>query len=116
MDLSDGLIGDLPKILAMSDVAARLDRVAIPVAAAVRALFPGGADELALTGGEDYELLATVSADRVDGVMDAAREVGSTLTVVGRIVERSNRSTPLTLVEADGSERPAAGGAFDHFA
>ena len=38
MDLSDGLLGDLPKILAASGVAARLDEGDIPVAAAVRAL------------------------------------------------------------------------------
>ena len=116
MDLSDGLLGDLPKILAMSGVAARLSRSVIPVAAAVRALFPDEADELALSGGEDYELVATVPADRSDRLIDAAHATGSTLTVVGHVLERSGQSPPLVLVEADGSERPAAEGAFDHFA
>src|SRR5215207_8387328 len=54
MDLSDGLLGDLPKILAASRVAERLDEGAIPVAAAVQALFPDEWIELALRGGEDY--------------------------------------------------------------
>jgi len=115
MDLSDGLLGDLPKILAMSGVAGRLQRDAIPVAAAVRALFRDVADEMGLSGGEDYELVATVPVERVDRVIESAGAVGATLTVVGEIVARSDPGTPLMVVDADGSERPAAGDAFDHF-
>ena len=59
MDLSDGLFGDLPKLLAASGVTARIDARRIPVAAAVRALFPQEWLELATRGGEDYELLFT---------------------------------------------------------
>ncbi|MBA3413759.1 MAG: thiamine-phosphate kinase, partial [Chloroflexia bacterium] len=40
MDLSDGLFGDLPKILAASAVSAWIELRLLPVAAAVRALFP----------------------------------------------------------------------------
>ncbi len=61
MDLSDGLMGDLPKILSASSVSARLDEREIPVAAAVNALFPNEWIELAMRGGEDYELLFTAA-------------------------------------------------------
>ncbi|MCA9880064.1 MAG: thiamine-phosphate kinase, partial [Thermomicrobiales bacterium] len=57
MDLSDGLLGDLPKILAASGVAAEIDLRDVPVAAAVRALFPEQWLTFATRGGEDYELL-----------------------------------------------------------
>lgn len=116
MDLSDGLAGDLPKILAMSGVAARLRPGAIPIAAAVRALFPDETAEMALSGGEDYELVATVPVVRVDRVIEAAGAIGATLTAIGEIVEQTDDPARLTLVEADGSERPATEGAFDHFA
>ena len=76
MDLSDGLLGDLPKILAASGVAARLDEGDIPVAAAVRALFPDEWVDLALRGGEDYELLFTAPRAAWDAIEGAAREGG----------------------------------------
>jgi thiamine-monophosphate kinase len=60
MDLSDGLFGDLPKILVASGVSARIDPALVPVAAAVRALFPDRWFDLATRGGEDYELLFTI--------------------------------------------------------
>jgi thiamine-monophosphate kinase len=114
MDLSDGLLGDLPKILARSGVAAVIDEDAIPVAAAVRALFPDERLALALRGGEDYELLATAPLERVAALKDAARAVGSDLTVVGAIRAR-RADAPALMLRADGVERPGVAGAFDHF-
>lgn len=58
MDISDGLLADLGKLCAASGVAAVVHADAIPVAEAVSRLLPQQAIELALTGGEDYELLA----------------------------------------------------------
>lgn len=86
MDLSDGLAGDLPKILAASGVGARIDMEKIPVLPAIRALFPDDWQRLALHGGEDYELLCTVAPELVDDVITQAREVGATLTPIGEIV------------------------------
>ena len=91
MDLSDGLLGDLPKILAASGVSARLDEGAIPVAAAVRALFPDEWIELALRGGEDYELLFTAPRRAWDAIEDAARQAGGTVTAIGEIVAARSR-------------------------
>ena len=90
MDLSDGLLGDLPKILAASGVAARLDEGAIPVAAAVRALFPDEWLDLALRGGEDYELLFTAPRHAWDAIEAAARQAGGTVTAIGEIVARGS--------------------------
>ena len=90
MDLSDGLLGDLPKILAASGVAARLDEGAIPVAAAVRALFPDEWVDLALRGGEDYELLFTAPRHAWDAIEAAARQTGGTVTAIGEIGARGS--------------------------
>ena len=83
MDLSDGLFGDLPKILDASDVAAQVDETAIPVAAAVRALFPDRWFDLATRGGEDYELLFTAPPDRFAAIALAATEIQATITPIG---------------------------------
>lgn len=86
MDLSDGLSGDLPKILAASGVGARIDIDTVPVLPAVRALFSDNWQRLALHGGEDYELLCTVNPHIVDDVIAAASNVGATLSPIGKII------------------------------
>jgi thiamine-monophosphate kinase len=115
MDLSDGLLGDLPKILRASGVAAEIDEGAVPVAAAVRALFPDRWLALATTGGEDYELLATLPPERASSIIDRAAEVGSTLTAIGTILPRTGGQADLRSRSLDGHVQPVAHGAFDHF-
>lgn len=112
MDLSDGLLGDLPKILAASEVGATVDARTLPVAPAVRALFPETWLDLALRDGEDYELLFAVPPARFDRIVRAAEAIGSTVTAIGRIELASHG---LTLRGLDGSEETVAPGAFDHF-
>ncbi len=41
--------------------------------------------DLAAAGGEDYELLATLAAERLDAARDAVAATGSTLTVIGEV-------------------------------
>ena len=115
MDLSDGLMGDLPKIMAASRVAARVEEAAIPVAAAVRALFPDEWVELALRGGEDYELLFTAPRHSWDGIKAAAQQMGGTVTAIGEIVADGSDSQGIELVGSDGTRRTVSSGAFDHF-
>jgi len=69
IDVSDGLLGDLKKLLQASAVGAELDVERVPQSVALRSRF--GADErrrFALTGGDDYELCFTAAADRVSGI------------------------------------------------
>lgn len=116
MDLSDGLLGDLPKILAASGVAARLDAAAIPVAAAVRALFPDDWLRLATRGGEDYELLFTVPPATWPRVQEAAASAGSTVTAIGEVIPHRPGEPLIRLRGLDGVEREVPPGAYDHFA
>jgi thiamine-monophosphate kinase len=113
MDLSDGLYGDLPKILVASDVSASVDEAKIPVAAAVRALFPANWLELATQGGEDYELLFTASPGAFERIQTAASEIGATVTAIGEITEGDDHR--LIAMDAAGARREVASGAFDHF-
>lgn len=116
MDLSDGLLGDLPKILKASGVSGRVNVLDMPVLPALRALFPDRWLELALRGGEDYELLATVPAGSVKILQAAAAEIGATLTDIGEVIPLDADAGPaLLMVDTDGSERSVDIGAFDHF-
>lgn len=114
MDLSDGLFGDLPKILSASGVDATVDLSTMPVAAAIRSLFPDRWLELATRGGEDYELLLTIPADRLSLFQDALAEIDQTLTVIGGIGLRSSNPT-LSARSQTGTLTPIIMGAFDHF-
>jgi thiamine-monophosphate kinase len=115
MDLSDGLLGDLPKILAAGHIAARLDARRIPVAAAVRALFPDDWLDLALRGGEDYELLFTAPAARWAEIAAVVVEVGGVVTEIGEITARRDGEAVMEMTGLDGETRALSAGAFDHF-
>ncbi len=115
MDLSDGLFGDLPKVLAASGVSAKLRADALPVAAAARALFPEEWLELATRGGEDYEILFTAAPGAFAAIRNAASRIDISLTAIGEIVAGEVSQTTLTMRGLDGVERPIVTGAFDHF-
>jgi len=67
--------------------------------------------ELALSGGEDYELLAAMPAEAVEGARRELSEVfGVSLTEVGEITPEG-----LVAVDADGTERPLEPRGWDHF-
>ena len=60
IDVSDGLAGDLGKLLAASGVGGEIDLEKLPLSAALREGFDADTQRrLALTGGDDYELCFT---------------------------------------------------------
>ena len=89
--------------------------LAVPVAAAVRALFPDEWIDLALRGGEDYELLFTAPRNSWDGIDAAARHIEAPVTAIGEIVADGSDPQGIELVGSDGTRRTASPGAFDHF-
>ena len=114
MDISDGIGSDLNHILEASGVGAEVDTGMLPLSPALqRVCAREGWDavELAVSGGEDYELLFTVAPD-------AEKTLPVPHTVTGRITPRqsersschSERSRGISWVGAD---RPFGG--FDHF-
>lgn len=116
MDLSDGLMGDLPKILAASGVSAEVDERRIPVAAAVRALFPEDWLKFALRGGEDYELLFTAPPALWPELEAAVIAAGGTVQEIGRITALDAAQPTITVTDLSGERQSIAPGAFDHFA
>ena len=87
MDISDGLAGDLDKLCRASGVAATIHAERVPLSEAARAalLADPSLVEPILTGGDNYEILATVEDAKVAALRAAAQAAGVTLTEIGRI-------------------------------
>ncbi|MBX3071544.1 MAG: thiamine-phosphate kinase [Thermomicrobiales bacterium] len=115
MDLSDGLLGDLPKILSASQVSAELQIADLPVASSVRALFPHDWLSMALSGGEDYELVFTASQEAYDAISGPANDFHQMVTVIGRVVEADTSGASLRMFDESGNQVPHTTGAFTHF-
>jgi thiamine-monophosphate kinase len=91
LDVSDGLVGDFAHICKQSGVGGEIDADAVPLSAGAKALVASDPTALAtvLTGGEDFEILATVRASDADHFAEAAAEAGVPVTPIGRVVEGS---------------------------
>lgn len=104
IDVSDGLAHDLAQLCEASGVGAELDLAALPIDDAMRALAASlGVDavELALGGGDDYELVLALPAD---ASIEGATRVG-TLTA-SRALRARDPSGALRALDPRG---------FDHF-
>jgi thiamine-monophosphate kinase len=78
IDVSDGFLADLVHLLDASGVGCEVEPGAIPIDANLNDLDLGVDPlELALTGGEDFELMATVPPDRLGGIGDVVTRVGT---------------------------------------
>jgi thiamine-monophosphate kinase len=116
MDLSDGLAKDLTRLCAASGVGARVELDRVPVAPSLRLGAEAlGLDALGLAvgGGEDYELLATLDATDLDRAREELDErFGTPLTEIGVIVEEPG----LLAVDGTGAAASLAPSGWDHFA
>ena len=110
IDISDGLLADLRHICQASKVGARIQTDRIPIHPAVKANFGSRALEIALSGGEDYELLFTASASAIKQVTAAAT---CPITVIGEIT--AGNAGQVTLADAQGNPVDAAGLGWQHF-
>jgi thiamine-monophosphate kinase len=108
IDISDGLVADLGQIGRASQVGARIDANRVPVAPEVKAAFGDRALELALTGGEDYELLFTAGAEIMEKVKQAAT---CPVTVIGEITTGQG----VTVVDRQGKPLKLSKAGWEHF-
>jgi thiamine-monophosphate kinase len=106
IDVSDGLAGDAAHVATASGALLAIEAAALPIApgvAEVAAATGRDALELAVSGGEDYELLAALPPDRLGAVRDALAATGLALTEIGR-VEAPGEAGPRAEVRQPGGE------------
>ena len=110
IDISDGLVADLGHVCRASKVGARLKVDRIPISPPVQTHFGDRALEMALTGGEEYQLLFTAAPAQIDNVK---ADTSCPVTVIGEIT--ADNIGEIVLVDSNGSlvDLPATG--WDHF-
>jgi thiamine-monophosphate kinase len=110
IDISDGLLSDLRQICKASQVSARVEVDRLPVHPGVRDNFGARARELALAGGEDYELLFTASAEVINKVK---KEAPCPVTIIGEIT--AGKPGELSLLDTSGNPVNLRGIGWEHF-
>lgn len=85
IDVSDGFGLDLSRLLESSGAGCRVDPAAIPIDPSIAHL--PDALELALGGGEDFELIAALPESNVGRAVEALDALGTALAVVGEVSE-----------------------------
>jgi thiamine-monophosphate kinase len=115
IDLSDGLSGDLRHICEESRVGAEIDLNAIPTSPALHAYAESRAlqpIELALTGGEDYELLFTAPPAKHSTIERHACARGFRISHIGTI---RPRRFGMRMKTSDGTMQPIPITSYEHF-
>jgi len=110
IDISDGLAQDLGHVCEASGFGAAVRLADIPISEYLSRAFADDAVAMAVSGGEDYELLFTGPA----GVVDRVRgRFAIPITVIGSIVEDSKRRVRFFDEKGQEVSFPSAG--WDHF-
>jgi thiamine-monophosphate kinase len=113
MDVSDGLAGDLAKLCRVSGVAAEVELARLPLSDAARTALAKepALIETIVTGGDDYEVLACVPAQKVEALRREASAAGVALTEIGTV----GTGEGARLLDARGRALTLAHPSFSHF-
>jgi thiamine-monophosphate kinase len=106
IDLSDGLATDLGRLCKASNVGARVESQAVPIAEDVAAADPLAA---ALTDGEDYELLFALPPDKADALL-AETPFETPVSRIGELTA----AREVLLARPDGQAVPLEPGGWEH--
>lgn len=115
IDISDGLVADLHHLAEASGVGGKLWLSSIPLSEDYQREVKEYTEDpylLALTGGEDYELLFTSPPERSKEIVGVAREIGIPITQVGEVV---SADMGVRIYKDDGTEYRLEQSGYDHF-
>jgi len=115
MDVSDGLVGDLTKMLKVSGLGANVRLDQIPLSSSARAAIALVPElfETALTGGDDYEILCSVAPARVSAFEAGAAAANVAVTRIG--VADSSGGRAAVFLDASGKPRHFVQDSYSHF-
>ena len=107
IDVSDGLVTDARRIARASGVELRLQQALLPLDPVA-----GGDLNVALEGGEDYELMFTAPAGTRTRITELGQEMAVRLTRIGSV----ERGADVVLEDREGRRIAPGRGGYDHFA
>jgi len=112
LDISDGLVGDLSHICKKSDVSIKVDAEKVPLSDAYKSFIEnGGSLDLALNGGDDYELAFTVNPSRRQQIEALSNKLDISLTRIGQVIPKGDEAVTVTL---NGVKYPITN-SYEHF-
>lgn len=118
-DVSDGLVADIGHICQASGVSAIIEASRVPLSSATQTAVAADPDllALALTGGDDYELVFTASPVSTGKIRAIARTLDVSLTEIGRIDPPNPRSPDayVRVLGSDGCPRDLGTTGYQHF-
>ncbi len=112
IDISDGLLQDLEHLCEESQVGAIIEAAALPLSPAYRTLVGEQDWSIALTGGEDYELLFTAPPEQHAKIQKLAYEANCPITRIGGIVPQAEQ---IKVCRPDGTVSAPGHWGYDHF-
>ncbi len=114
MDVSDGLVQDLGHLCRAAGCGAVIEAAAVPLSPAARAAIRADPAllPLALTGGDDYELLFAAPAAAAATVLARAAAAGVAATRIGRFVAGP---AEVAVLGEDGAKLDLLTGGWSHF-
>jgi thiamine-monophosphate kinase len=114
LDISDGLLLDCQRMCGASGCAADIELSRLPISAALLELADGErcrAEEWALTGGDDYELLFAAVPEAESDLLALSQRMGLPLTRIGSFVAGDGQ---VQVLQDDGRQRQFARTGYDH--
>jgi thiamine-monophosphate kinase len=114
MDVSDGLAGDLAKLCRASGVGAEIEVTRVPLSDAARVVVAKepALIETVVSGGDDYEVLACVPAQKVEALRQKASAAGVAFTEIGTVIAGQGEAR---FLGADGRPLALAQTSYSHF-
>ncbi len=89
IDVSDGFVGDLSKLLRVAGVTGEVGLDSVPLSAGAKTAL--AADRSLLDtiygGGDDYEIICTVADEKLEAFHTTADKAGMAVSVIGRVCE-----------------------------
>ncbi|MQG20976.1 MAG: thiamine-phosphate kinase [SAR202 cluster bacterium] len=110
MDISDGLLIDTERLTQASDLSARIFVEQVPLNPKIKHHFPHTGMDLALNGGEDYELLFTARSDLISII---ETKINCPVTVVGELINKTEKR--ILLIGANDQELEISNMGWTHF-
>ncbi len=111
MDVSDGLADDLSKLCTASGVSATIEAGDVPIHLALREVFPERCLDMALGGGEDYQLVFAADESLMAEVIPL---LSPSAAVIGRIA--AGEPGRVSVVDSrSGAQREVTPQGWDHF-